>query len=147
MAKKKVTVPAVNKEKDIQQKMIMYQLLQKHLEELKQQAMIIERKNLELEITKQSVKDIDALKKDNEILISLGSGFYGFGEFNDLKKILVDIGSGVFIKKTVGSASDILKGKGKEIEDLNKKLQHELNDVVTKMNEIAAEVETAQRGK
>ncbi len=142
---KKITVPAAEEQQSIQEKVVLYQLLQKHMEELRQQLLILERKFLEVEITKQTLADIQNIEKDNETLVSLGTGCYAFGRFINSKKILMDIGSGVLIKKPITSATLTLDSKRQEIEDLNKTLQKEISNVTNKMNEIAVEIEKIQK--
>lgn len=82
----------------MQEKVMLYQILQKHLESLTQNAVMVERRYEELEATKMALEDL-AKAKESEILVPLGSGFFTYGKITDSRRMLADTGAGVFIDK------------------------------------------------
>lgn len=128
-------------EKRLQEKFVLYQLLQNRLEELKQQTAIIERRFLEIETTKYALNEVKNLKTDNEILIPLGSGCYTHGKITDSDKLLVDLGAGAFVNKTVVDAEQFFESKKQELSKASKDLQVEINNVVNSSNEIGLEIQ------
>lgn len=128
------------KEQELQQKLLLYQLLQAQLEELKKQAALLQARFIEIESTRLAVEDVKKVKENNELLIPLGSGMYVNGKM--LKgDLLVDIGAGIMTKKPAAEADTLLETKKKEIESLSENLQKEMMAVIAKINEIGEELQ------
>lgn len=136
----KVLIMAV-KQKEMEEKFIMYQLLQKQLEMFREQAMQLEKGFIEIETTKQSVEDFQKLKTVNDIMIPLGSGYYIEGKITNLEKVLMSPGANIMLEKDLKSAHESLEDKKKEIEKIGKNLQDKMNEVVQKINNLAPELE------
>lgn len=132
--------PQTNQEKEMQEKVILYQLLQRHLESLSQNAVMLERRYEEIEATRMALEDIEKLK-GSEILVPLGSGFFSYGKILDSKRMLVDAGAGVFMDKDPDSSKRLLEDKKKELEKIAKDMQDEIMDVSSRLNSIAMELE------
>lgn len=132
-------------EKEAQQKLLMYQVFQGQLEELKKQAVAIQQRFIDVEITDSAVSEVKSAKEGTEALIPLGNGVFVNGE---LKKgeLLVDVGAGIMTHKTSEEASAILGKKRKEIEHAGEGLQSQMEDVVAKINEIGSELEKMVKG-
>jgi len=129
------------KKAEFQQKMVIYQLMQKRLEELQQQAMLIERKFVELETTKNTISDIEKTEKGRDLFFPLGSGVFVKGTASNDKSLMVELGAGLVSVKDTRAAKDFLEKKGKEIENSGKSLEKELKRTVEKLNEIALQLQ------
>ena len=127
--------------REVEEKLIMYQLLQKQLEIFRQQAMQLEKGFIEIETTKQAMEDFKKLKADNEIMIPLASGYYIEGKITNLKRVLMSPGANLMIEQDFGSALEGLEQKKNEIEKMSKDLQDKMQDVVQKINDIAPDLE------
>jgi len=132
------------KKEDLQQKVIMYQILQKQLEAMKEQATNIEKFFFEIETTK-SVIDTVSEKKNNDMLVSLGSGCFSDAKSINTEKILVDIGSGAFLRKSPEEAKKVMDERKGMIEDQAQELTERMNEIISKMTEIAHELEHAEK--
>jgi prefoldin alpha subunit len=130
-------------EKEMQEKAILYQIMQKHMESLGQNATLLERRYEELEMTRQALEDIGKLKEKNDILVPVGSGFFTRGKISDFKNMLVDIGAGIFMDKDPDSSKRLLEDRKKEIEKLADELQSEMNEVSSRINTLTTEIEQA----
>ena len=126
---------------EMQQKFVLYQLLQSRAEELKKQIELLGSKNTEIETTKYALEELSKAKKDNDILIPLGSGIYTSGKLSF--EILTDIGAGVMTIKDFESAKLMVEEKGTELEKIAATLQEEILHIVTKMNELVPELQKA----
>src|SRR3989338_5310011 len=128
---------------DVQQKFVLYQLLNQRLEQIKQHATIIQQKMVEVETTMFALGEMKSIKDTKEILIPLGSGFYTEGKSTPTTKILVDLGAGVLAKKSIEDANVFIEKKKKEIEDAVQMLQMEANAITGKLGEIVPELQKA----
>lgn len=131
-------------EQEVQEKIVLYQLLQNRLNELKDQSKIIQNQYMEIETTLQALEDLKKTKDDNETLFSIGSGCYSFGKLILRDKLLLNLGAGVVIEKSVLDALKILQNKKTELEKLSVLLNNEMAQVLVKMNEIAMDIEKMQ---
>lgn len=131
------------KEEDMQQRVILYQLLHKHLEELKQQASMLEARLMEFEVTKQALGDFKGIK-DSEMLVPLGSGCYAHGRATNSKEILVNIGANLMLSKPVGETSGLLEERIGEIQGMAKELQDQMTNVINQITAIAGDLEQMQ---
>ena len=75
--------------KGMQENIVLLQLLEKHLEELKQQGALLENKFIELETTKQITEDMKKMKDSQDVMIPLGSGIYSYGKITDTDLVLL----------------------------------------------------------
>ncbi len=121
--------------------LVLHQLLSRRLEQINEQAKLIEQRLLELETTGQALDDLKGLKGGEEILIPMGSGCYTYGRAGDSGRLLCDVGAGVMVSKSPGEAKKILEDKEAGIGSFSKALQKEANDAVEKMNEIGPELQ------
>ncbi len=146
----KMPMESNDAQKELQEKLVLYQLLQQTLESLKGQALLLQNRFVELETTKQALEDIKGLNAANETLVPLGSGFYVHGKINDTKKLLVNVGAGVMLNKEIGPSMDMINEKRAEVEKALESIQENLNHIVQRINQIGAELQeviSSQRGK
>jgi len=132
-----------NKEKELQEKVLVYQIMQKHLEELGQSALLLDRKYAEIEAAREAFEDITKLKEKNEVLVPIGNGIFSHGKITETQKFLVEVGAGILMEKDPESARKFLEEKKNEIEKLAEELQAEINETSERMNSLAAEIEKA----
>lgn len=130
---------------EMQQKVLTYRILQSHLEQLKKDAELIERKYIEVEATKQFLNDAKDGKKDTEILLPVGAGIFAKGKLTD-KKLLFDIGSGVMVNKSNADVEAVVENSIAEIESAVKKLNKEMQETVHKLNDLTSELQLLQQG-
>jgi prefoldin alpha subunit len=126
-------------EKD-QGKIIMYQILQAEMGQLKKQAVMIDNRMLDLETTEHALDEMREFSKDNESLVPVGSGCYVKGSVK-ASGVLLDIGAGVMVERDLKSASSFIKERKKEIEDAGRKLQVQMEGVVNNINELTPEIQ------
>lgn len=124
-------------EEDVQQKLILYQLLERQGESLKQQLMLIEQRLLELNSTKEAIENIEP--KQGEVMIPLGSGIYTKGQTTG--ELIADLGSGVMLNKDKTSVKGHIGEMTRMMDDSYKEVEKQMLSVVEKMNEIALDVQ------
>jgi prefoldin alpha subunit len=132
---------------EIQQKMLVYQLLQSQLEQLKQQMVILENRLLEIESSRQAIQDLKPSASDKETIIPLGSGFYVQGKIAG-GKILSDIGAGILSEKNNTAAVTLLEEKKVELEKIKEETEANYNNVLKSINDMLPEIqELAEKHK
>lgn len=136
-----------SKEQEMQQKIVLYQLLNRHLEELKQQASLLESRFAEFESTKQALGDFREIKGSKDILVPLGSGCYAHGKAAESEGMLVNVGSNIMLKKPMKETIKLLEERTEEIQGMTKNLQEQMNSVIGQITSITGELEKMQQEK
>ena len=126
------------------QKAVLYQLLHKHLEELKQQGTLLEARFMEFEATKQALGDFKEIK-GKDMRVPLGSGCYIKGKGGESADILVNIGANIMIRKPLAETVKLLQERVEEIENYSKNLQEQMKTVIAQINEITADLEKTHK--
>jgi len=129
----------------MQEKVVMYQMLQGQLEQFNQQAALLERKHMELEATKEIITDMSKMKEGKEMLLPLGGEMFTYGKITNPKDILVNIGAGVVVGNNIKVGTELIDKKLAEIVKLREHLQKDSTAIAKKMAEIEAEVRKEQQ--
>lgn len=128
-------------QKQVQEKIMLYQVLQKQMEEFRQQASLIENRLTELEVTENALKEMKGVSSGDEAMFTLGGGCYGFGKLLINNKVMVEIGSGLVASKTLPDAINFIESRKAEIEGIAKNLQSEVTKVTESINQIGLEIQ------
>ncbi len=131
------------KQEEIQQAMMIFQVLQKHAEELRQQVMAISQKAAELEGTQQILADFAKVRDKNEILMPVGSGFYTRASVTDRKTLVASIGANLAIEKPVAESLKLVEDQKAEIDKLLENATMELEQTTVKIQELAPVIQMA----
>lgn len=94
-------------EKELQEKVMVYRIVESRIDALMRQRDLFLNKILELQNTIASVDEI--AKSKEEILFPIGSEAYSFGKVVDKDKIIVEIGAGVALEKNFEEAKEIIR--------------------------------------
>lgn len=105
-----------DKEEQLQQKYLQFQLLQQQIEQLSPQVEMLNQQNAELEISINAVKELGEIKKGNELLAPIAEGIFFRGELKDNEKLVVNVGSDVTVERTIPEVIHLLEGQKEENE-------------------------------
>ena len=125
-------------EKELQEKMLIYRTLESRLGALTQQRDIINNKIMEIMSTISSIDEIS--KNQENFLFRLGGEAYAYGNANINDKILVDIGAGIVLEKSVEDGKEILNKRKIELETALKEIQNNILQISATMNQLEPEI-------
>ncbi|MEM5797357.1 MAG: prefoldin subunit alpha [Candidatus Aenigmatarchaeota archaeon] len=125
-------------EKELQEKLLIYRTLEARLEVLTRQRDLISSKIIELMSTMSSIDEID--KTPENILFKLGSEAFAKGNVTDKNKILVEIGAGIVLEKSLVDGKEILNKRKTEMENALKEIQNNISQISNAMNQLAPEI-------
>lgn len=128
-------------EQKLQEKYVLYQLLNQNLESLKKQMEMVEQQSLEVKSTIVSIDDIKAIKEDNEVFLPLGSGCYGKGKITSKNDVLVNGGAGIFMNQKADKAKLSLKEREKELEKAGETIKEQIERVSRQLNSLGLEIQ------
>ena len=125
-------------EKELQEKMLLYRLLESRLEALVRQRELVTNKAFEINSTISSIEEIE--KNQEDILFKLGGEAYAHGKVVDNGTILVEIGAGVVLEKPVQEGKNILIKRREEMENALKELSENISKISGSINQITPEI-------
>ncbi len=136
------TEPA-KEDHSLEEQVMLFQLLQKHAEQIQQQGQAVQQKLIETLATEQAVSD---LGKGSEALVPLGSGVFVQGTAGE--GLLLNIGSGIFLPSTPGQVATHLAKAKTEIEQAATAVNSELQRTAETLQELATRIqaEAVKRG-
>jgi len=127
-------------EKDKQQMMLEFNILENQAKQIEQQLILIEQQLVEFQILQQSLEDAKKVK-NQKVLSPIGKGIFFESEAKEIKEVYLDIGSGVVIKKDIGKANEIVENQKGKFLDARNELSAELNKIIQRINEIGQEIQ------
>jgi len=124
-------------ERELEERIVAYRILESRLDGLLKQRDMVVSKMIELDTTLKSMDDIE---KSEEVLFPLGSETYTFGKVIDKKRMIVEIGSGIVLEKTVEEAKEIMKKRRTELENILNNVQNEVMQVSSSLDVLGPEI-------
>lgn len=124
-------------DKDLQEKMLIYRTLESRLETLAKQREIASNKIVEIAST---ISGIDEIKNNKGVLFKLGGEAYTHGTVNDKDKILVEIGAGIVLEKSIEDGKGILNKRKEEMETALKEIQSNISQLSGAMAQLGPEI-------
>jgi len=89
----------------------------------------------------ENLDSISKVKPENETLMALGSGIFMKGILKDNKKLIMNVGSGVCVEKTVEEARETVKKQLNEVSILSQQMKEQANAVIEVVQELQKEFE------
>lgn len=119
--------------KEFEEKVVELNLLNSRMQELEQQMQIIEKQISELHTTYGALKEIEETPTETEMFASVGQNVFVKSKLTDNQEICMDVGSKVFVKKTVQEAKDIITKKTDEFIDIREKATRQIQFITEQM--------------
>jgi len=96
----------------------------------------------DLSLATMTLDTLEKEKQDTELLVPVGGSSYVQAKLGNTEKIIVGIGAGVSVERTLPEAKEIVKKRLEDLEKNRLSLQQQFNQVAQKMNEDRETYET-----
>lgn len=123
-----------------ERKALQLGMLNSKLKELEQQIMLLEKQVNELQVCQMAIDELKNIKPDKEMLAPINPGVFVKAKIVENDKLIIDCGSGVFCKKSLGESTAFVQEKLNQAIDLHDKLMKEINNVIESMGAIEKEL-------
>ncbi|TLN10235.1 hypothetical protein FDZ71_09355, partial [bacterium] len=67
-------------------------------------------------------------------LVNLGGGVYGMARTSDPTKILLDVGTGIVVEKTVEGSLELINKRLEDLEKARASLESQLSNILTRLD-------------
>ena len=129
------------KKQELQQKYMEMQMIDQQINQIKKQIELIDNQLQELTITQEALNSISKTKPETEILVPLASGIFIKSQLVDNKEVIVNVGAGTTVKKTIPEAGELIKQQLTEITTFRKELEGTLAQLASKANQLQKALE------
>ena len=124
----------------LQEKLMVFQLMEKQMESMRQQIIMVEQRLVEIETSKAALQEISKLKPGNETLFPMGSGIYVKGTITG-KSVMTEVGSSIMKEKPVASAIKYIENRRNDIEKVGMSLEKEIEKISMELQKMAPELQ------
>ncbi|MBW2996240.1 prefoldin subunit alpha [Candidatus Woesearchaeota archaeon] len=128
------------KQQQLQQKYMEMQMLSQQMQQAQKQIEMVNNQINELNLTKEALDDISKTKEGTEIRVPLASGIFIKANLTDNKDVIVNVGAGTSVKKTIPEARKLIDDQLKEITDFARESEANLNQLAAKAQTIEKEL-------
>jgi prefoldin alpha subunit len=92
-------------------------------------------------LAKKTLEGVKEEKKDAQLFVPVGAGSYVKAKLESVDTVLVGIGAGVSVEKTIEAARETVEDRLSELENSRKRLEQQLVNVAEKIQGNQAELE------
>jgi len=131
----------MTKEQNWQQKYQEFQQLQEQIEQISHHVGLLNQQNIDIDISKEALQDIEKTKIGNEILAPIANGIFVKSTLQDNQKLVVNVGANVNIEKTIPEVIELLEKQKVEITKKIVEAEVFLQDLQQQAMKIYQEVE------
>jgi prefoldin alpha subunit len=117
------------KNEDLQKKYLELQIIVQQIGQIQQQLINIQNQVLELNSLKDNLASIKDIKMNTESFAPLGFNIFLKTKLQNTEELLVNVGSNVFIIKTIEETNLLIDSQKKQIEVIIKELEEKLNEL------------------
>jgi len=126
-------------QKELQEKILTYRILQARLESVIKQRDLILNKIFELENTLAGLEEVE--KTEEETLFPLGSDAYVFCKPTNKEKLIVEIGANIALEKTFEEGKGTLNKRKAELEKALTETQSEISQLSSAIQDLTPEIQ------
>jgi prefoldin alpha subunit len=123
---------------DSQSNAMEMQILQQEYTQLQKNLQAVDQQLVEVDSVQRSLDDFSKLKNGSESLMPLANGIFAKAKIEDTKELLVNVGSNVVVKKSIPETKDLLEQQSKELENYKKEANKQMNEIISKIQELQA---------
>ncbi|MCX6706922.1 MAG: prefoldin subunit alpha [Candidatus Woesearchaeota archaeon] len=133
--------------KDLQSKYVELQLLDQQIKQAQKQIELVENQVTELEAINQSLQEFSTTSAGTEILMPLSGGVFAKAELKDNKNLIVNVGAGTAVTKSVPDTEKLVTNQMNELLKVRDELLFQLQQHVNKAQNIQQELERLSKNK
>jgi prefoldin alpha subunit len=129
--------------RELQEKLVLYRVLEEKLNGLMNQQGGCANKILELQRSIETIDEMVSGSADvgKELLFPIGSSSYMKGSAADMKKVIVEVGSDVAIEMGIADGRKMLESQMKELQEAMPNFQKEIESISRTMQEIESQAQ------
>ncbi|MFH2027912.1 MAG: prefoldin subunit alpha [Nanoarchaeota archaeon] len=125
---------------ELQEKYMQLQMMNKQIQELQQQMEMFGQQGQEIRNIVNGLEDFKDVKEGTSILIPLSSGIFARAKLENNKKLLMNVGNGVIVDKSIDEAKKLLLEQIEKVNRLEEHMTKEINNIANSAIPIQEEL-------
>ena len=141
-----------NREEDFRRLAIELQMLEGTAEAMQQRISLVNAALRELTYTRITLEGVEKEQSDASVLVPIGGGSFMRAKLETADKIIVGMGAGISIEKTIGEAKEIVRNRTSGLEKSRVEMHQQLAQIMkkiqedkTQLNEMLAKYSEAEK--
>jgi prefoldin alpha subunit len=126
---------AAKREEELRRLNVEIRFLEQTAEEAQSRINIVNAMITDLNYANMTLEGIEKEKEDSELFVPIGANSYIRAKLDNPDKIIVGMGAGVSIEKTLPETKEIMKKRMENLEKTRTSLQQQLAQVADRINE------------
>ncbi|MBU1976084.1 MAG: prefoldin subunit alpha [Nanoarchaeota archaeon] len=116
--------------------MIEVQLLSQQIERLQEYIEGADKQIEQVNIVLENLEEIGSCKGTEEVLIPITNGVFVKGKLTDNKTMLVNVGEGIVVEKTLAQTKELVEKQGQEVGEVKAEAIEQLQELYAKASEL-----------
>ena len=118
---------------ELQNSYLEFQMLDQQLKQAQKQLQLLEEQLVEIIFTIQSLDELKEVKQGTEILVPVNSGVYAHATLGEVKDVVVNVGAGTAVEKSILSTKEMLSKQLEEVQTLRQQLVQFVSKMETEL--------------
>ena len=124
---------------DMQEKYMEYQMLMQQMQQLRENNTALEKHVAVLFELKENLNKISSVKPESDTLVTLGNGVFFNAQIKECKKVIMNVGAGVFLEKNMDNAISVVDKQMNEVAAVLSEIKDEINKTSNKIYQLQKE--------
>ena len=127
--------------KEVQEKYVEFQILQAQMQAIQKQMEALAEQAHEMDIVHDALDEFSRSKKGSDMFVTLTPGLFVKAKLEDSESVVLNVGGGAMVQKSIPQAKDIVVNQGGEL----RKLHEDLSTQAKKLEEHALKLQEELR--
>lgn len=125
----------------MQQKYMELQLLQHQMQQVQQQVQALDAQAQEMDVVQTAMDDFAKSKAGSGMFVTLTPGVFVKAKLEDSDHVLVNVGGGAVVQKTVEEGKGLIANQASELRKLNEELTEQLHAMAKRAEQVQGELQ------
>jgi len=134
-------------EEELQNKYMELQLAEQQFQQLHHQLESLNQQALDLQKLEVNLDDLKKVKKNSKMLSSLGQGIFFESELKNKDELIVNVGANIMVKKSIADSKKLISKQVKEIENIKENVETQLQNLTLHTTNLQEELQKAIQDK
>ncbi len=132
-------------EEQIKQKYMEFKVLQEHIQKINEHMDVLKNQTLEINSTKEAIKEFAVLNIGSEILVPIADGIFIKGELKNNKDMLINVGADTVVERSIFDVMQLIEEQQSQAQTRLIEAQALLEEFEKQAMKIYEEVESHVR--
>ncbi len=129
-------------EEELRKLGVNLQLLEQSVDQIQSRMNVVNAIIADLAYARTTVEALSSEKENAELLVPAGGNTYVRAKLENPDRVIVGIGAGVAVEKTIGEAKDIIQRRSGDMEKTRQTLQQQFSSVADQLERGRGEFES-----